>query len=114
MMAANSPFGFTAAHILSDTFLVVSQSILLIWLPAGGSFLAGLIGARRFQTVPEGMLSSLIAAVVLGIILGFLSPSLTALPVVGALARTEPLCFVLIYSGSLILGYLLGVWRGKK
>jgi hypothetical protein len=99
--------------MLSDAGFIVGFSIIFLWLPIMGAFFAGLIGIRRAANQENAFYSALISALLMGILMYFLAPKLTGLPVQGAIARAGRLYLSMSFFIPLILGALLGYCRGK-
>ncbi|MCI0401803.1 MAG: hypothetical protein L0Y67_04410 [Gammaproteobacteria bacterium] len=83
-------------------------SLLLFWLPAIGSLLAGIIGGKVAGGVSAGLIAALLPSILFGIILFIFATSLTGLPLVGALAGAGGLVLALSHVGMLLLGAIIG------
>ena len=90
-----------------------SLSLVLFWLPIIGSFAAGFAGSKRASNHQTTLVATLISALALGPTMFFLSSNMTALPVVGALARNGKVCLSLCFMIPLILGSIAGIAHGK-
>lgn len=75
--------------------------------------MAGFIGSKKAANPRSAFVASLISAITLGLTMLILSPSLTSLPVVGAIARTGDICLPLCFMIPLILGGITGIAYGK-
>lgn len=100
-------------HLLANAGLTVGVSVLFIWLPVIGPFFAGLLGGRRAPNQENAFYSGLISALMMGLLMFFLAPRLTGLPIQGAIARAGKLYLSLSFFIPLILGALLGYSRAK-
>ena len=88
-------------------------SLVLFWLPIAGPFAAGFIGSKKTRNHQAALAASLISALTMGLAMFFLSPSMTAFPVVGAIARNGRLFLSLCFLIPLILGGIAGIAHGK-
>ncbi len=96
-------------NLLPTVLVMWIIAFVLFWLPVVGSFVAGFAGSRKANNHQTAFTASIISTVTLGIAMFFLSTSMTALPVLGAIARKGSLCLSLSFMIPLILGGLVGI-----
>ena len=95
-------------NIIMGMFWMFVISLLLFWLPAIGSLIAGIVGGKRAGGVMAGMMAALLPGIVVGIALFFAGTMLTALPVVGAILAGSGLLLYVFYIPPLLIGALIG------
>jgi hypothetical protein len=100
-------------NLLPAITVMCLLSLVLFWIPIIGSFAAGFTGSKKAGNHQTALAASLISALILGPIMFLLSSSMTALPVVGALARTGNVNLSLCFMIPLILGGIAGIAHGK-
>ena len=83
-------------------------SLLLFWLPAFGSLIAGIVGGKVAGGVGSGILAALLPGILLAVGLLVGGTLLTALPVVGAVIAGGGLLLYLFYIPPLLIGALIG------
>ncbi len=83
-------------------------SLLLFWLPAFGSLIAGIVGGKQAGGAIAGILAALLPGIVVAIALFFAGTMLTALPVIGAVLAGGGLLLYIIYIPPLLIGALIG------
>ena len=83
-------------------------SLLLFWLPAFGSLIAGIVGGKVSGGVMAGIMAAMLPGILVAIALFFAGTMLTALPVVGALLAGSGLLLDVIYIPPLLIGALIG------
>ena len=83
-------------------------SLLLFWLPAFGSLVAGIVGDKVAGGVGSGILAALLPGILLAVGLLVGGTMLTALPVVGAVIAGGGLLLYLFYIPPLLIGALIG------
>lgn len=101
------------SNLLPTVLVIWVLAFVLLWLPVAGSFVAGFVGSRKANNHQTAFTASIISTVTLGITMFFLSTSMTALPVLGAIARKGSLCLSLCFMIPLVLGGLVGIAYGK-
>ncbi len=89
----------------SALFYMLLLSLLLIWLPGIGPFVAGFVGGRKAGTFGNALLAFLVPAALFTLAI-FLLPGFPLFSVVLAMAAL-PMFF--IYNGMLFLGLLVGL-----
>ncbi len=83
-------------------------SLLLFWLPAIGSLIAGIVGGKQAGGVIAGLLAALLPGIFVGIALFVAGTMLTTLPLVGALLAGGGLFLYIVYIPPLLIGALIG------
>ncbi len=83
-------------------------SLLLFWLPAFGTLIAGIVGGKIAGGVGSAMLAALLPGILLAVGLLVGGTMLTALPVVGAVIAGGGLLLYLFYIPPLLIGALIG------
>ena len=83
-------------------------SLLLFWLPAFGSLVAGIVGGKVAGGDGSGILAALLPGILLAVGLLVGGTMLTALPVVGAVIAGGGLLLYLFYIPPLLIGALIG------
>ncbi len=86
-------------------FWMLLLSILLIWLPGIGPFVAGFVGGRKAGNFKNAFLAFLVPAILFTVAI-FLLPGFPVFSVVLAMAAL-PMFF--IYNVTLFLGAIVGV-----
>ena len=83
-------------------------SLLLFWLPAIGSLIAGIVGGKQAGGVMNGLIAALLPGMLLGIALVFTTTFLTALPIIGVLLGGLGFLIYVVYIAPLLVGALIG------
>lgn len=83
-------------------------SLLLIWLPALGPLIAGIVGGKTAGGVFRGFAAALLPGVLLAIFLFLFGSAFTGLPVIGAVLAGSSILLYLIYIPVLLIGALIG------
>ncbi len=83
-------------------------SLLLFWLPAFGSLIAGIVGGKVAGGVGSGILAALLPGILLALALFFGGTMLTAMPVFGAVIAGGGLLLYVFYIPPLLIGALIG------
>jgi len=83
-------------------------SLLLFWLPAFGSLIAGIVGGKGAGGVVSGILAALLPGILLALALFFGGTMLTAMPVIGAVIAGGGLLLYIFYIPPLLIGALIG------
>lgn len=94
--------------IFMGMFWMFVISLLLFWLPAIGSLIAGIVGGKRAGGVMAGIMAALLPGILVGIALFFAGTMLTTLPVVGAILAGSGLLLYVFYIPPLLIGALIG------
>lgn len=93
-------------------WMLLISILLSWWLPVIGPFIAGLVGGKKSGGVGYGIMAALLPAVLLSLFVMFMSSFLFVIPVAGPmlLAATGGTVFVLVLleSGPLLLGAIIG------
>ncbi len=87
--------------------IMLGLSILLIWLPLLGPFIAGFVGGRVAVTAGKAFLASILPAIILAVAVGVI---LTAfhLPIIGAVAGVAAFLLTAVHVLPVVIGALLG------
>jgi hypothetical protein len=93
--------------VLGAATWMIVLSILLFWIPVVGPLIAGFVGGHKAGSVSNALVAAALPAIVLAVVV-FLLATLTGAPVVGALAGVGLLLGIVLHSGPLFLGALLG------
>lgn len=83
-------------------------SLLLIWLPALGPLIAGIVGGKVAGGVGRGLVAALFPGLLLALGLFFFGTVLTGLPMLGALIAGSSILLYLLYVPILLIGALIG------
>lgn len=83
-------------------------SLLLFWLPAIGSLIAGIVGGKIAGGVGSGLLAALLPGFILAGLLFFAGTLLTGIPLFGAIAAMGTLVLILVNIIPLLIGALIG------
>lgn len=94
--------------IISATFQMILVSLLLFWLPLGGSAIAGYVGGKNAGSVAKGILAAILPGIILAALIFASASTLAGLPVIGALLATGVIVMVVVYSLPLIAGAVIG------
>lgn len=94
--------------IIMGMFWMFVISLLLFWLPAIGSLIAGIVGGKRAGGVMAGIMAALLPGIVVGIALFFAGTVVTTLPVFGAILAGSGLLLYVFYIPPLLIGALIG------
>ena len=103
-METKSRQGSVASGVVWMMFL----SLLLFWLPLLGALIAGVVGGKKAGGVGPGVTAAVLPAIALAIAVFVFASSLTGIPIVGAVLGAGSLVLVLLYSGPLIVGAIIG------
>jgi hypothetical protein len=98
----------TEGNIIVGMIWMLVISLLLIWLPALGPLIAGIVGGKLAGGVGPGLLAALLPGLLLAIFLLFFGTVFTGLPVVGALIAGGSMLLYLLYIPILLIGALIG------
>ncbi len=94
--------------IIAGTFWMLIISLLLFWLPAFGSLIAGIVGGKQAGGVIAGIMAALLPGIMVAFALFFAGTMLTTLPMLGAILGGSGLLLYLIYVPPLLIGALIG------
>ena len=94
--------------IMFGMFWMFIISLLLFWLPAFGSLIAGIVGGKQAGGAVAGIMAALLPGIVVAIGLFFAGTMLTTLPVIGAALAGGGLLLYIIYIPPLLIGALIG------
>lgn len=83
-------------------------SLLLIWLPALGPLIAGIVGGKVAGGVGNGFVAALLPGVLLAAGLFLFGTFFTGLPMMGALIASSGMLLYLLYIPMLLIGALIG------
>ena len=97
-----------SGSILLGMFWMFIISLLLFWLPAFGSLIAGIVGGKQAGGVMAGLLAALLPGILVAIALFFAGTMMTTLPVIGAILGGSGLLLYIIYVPPLLIGALIG------
>ena len=95
-------------NILLGMIWMFVISLLLIWLPALGPLIAGIVGGRAAGGVLRGLLAAVLPGVLLAAFLFLFGSAFTGLPVIGALLAGGSILLYIIYVPVLLIGALIG------
>ena len=98
--------------IFMGMFWMFVISLLLFWLPAIGSLIAGIVGGKRAGGVMAGIMAALLPGIIFAVILTFAGAFLPTLPLVGAaigaIVGISSFLIYIIYIPPLLIGALIG------
>lgn len=97
-----------SGSIFMGMFWMFVISLLLFWLPAFGSLIAGIVGGKQAGGVMAGITAALLPGIVVAVALFFAGTMLTTLPVIGAVLGGSGLLLYIIYVPPLLIGALIG------
>ena len=100
-------------RITLNVTVIMGITLILFWLPIVGAFIAGFIQSRKIRDARVFLYTTGVAGAVIAILFFFLAHHMTALPVVGAIARKGSLFLSLSFTLPLIAGCLTGFSHGK-
>ncbi len=83
-------------------------SLLLFWLPALGSLIAGIVGGKVAGGVGRGLLAVILPGLLIAIALFVFGTALTGLPMIGVVAAGGTFLLVLLQVGPLLVGAIIG------
>ena len=83
-------------------------SLLLFWLPGIGPVIAGIVGGIKSGGVGNAILAALLPGIVFGFLLFSLATLLSGLPVVGVIAGAGGVIVALFHVGPMLLGAIVG------
>lgn len=83
-------------------------SLLLIWLPALGPLIAGIVGGKTAGGVLRGFLAALLPGVLLAAFIFLFGSFFTGLPVIGVMLAGGSIILYLFYIPVLLIGALIG------
>lgn len=89
-------------------FWMALLSLLLLWLPAFGPLIAGIVGGKVAGGAGRGLAAALLPAVLLAGTLALLATTLTGFPIIGAVAGGGLLLLLLVQLAPLAIGALVG------
>jgi hypothetical protein len=111
-IADNQPEGGMAETSDGKIFLgmlwMIVISLLLIWLPALGPLIAGIVGGKVAGGVGNGFAAALLPGVLLAAGLFLFGTFFTGLPMMGALIASSGMLLYLLYIPMLLIGALIG------
>ncbi|MCK4836480.1 MAG: hypothetical protein KAT17_07575 [Candidatus Aminicenantes bacterium] len=99
--------------IAVNAIIMIVISTMLFWLPIVGSFIGGFVGGRRISNTYTFLYAVLFSSISIGIFFFLLAQNMTALPVVGAIARKGSLYLSLSFMIPLVAGSITGFSYGK-
>jgi hypothetical protein len=94
--------------ILAGIIWMFIISVLLFWLPVVGPLIAGLVGGKKSGGVGSAIAAVFLPGIIFGILLFFLSASLSGLPLIGVIAGAGGLILALAHVGPLLIGAIIG------
>lgn len=83
-------------------------SLLLFWLPAIGSLIAGVVGGKIAGSPSRAFWASILPSLLLGVLLALLATILTGMPIVGVIAGLGAFTLAVIGAGTMVIGALIG------
>lgn len=83
-------------------------SLLLIWLPALGPLIAGIVGGKVAGSALRGILAALLPGILLAGFLFTFGSIFTGLPVIGAIIAGGGALLYIFYIPVLLIGALIG------
>lgn len=83
-------------------------SLLLIWLPALGPLIAGIVGGKVAGSALRGILAALLPGILLAGFLFAFGSVFTGLPVIGAIIAGGGVLLYIVYVPVLLIGALIG------
>jgi len=83
-------------------------SILLFWLPLGGSAIAGYVGGKNAGGVTRGLTAAILPGIILAVLIFAASSTIAGLPLIGAIIGAGAVIAVAAYSMPLIAGAVIG------
>lgn len=83
-------------------------SILLSWLPGIGGFIAGFVGGRKAGTISRALMAVFLPAIIVSILFFLTFSTLTAIPMVGALAGGGVFLYAIGHIGAMLIGAIIG------
>lgn len=83
-------------------------SLLLIWLPALGPLIAGIVGGKIAGGVMRGIAAALLPGILLAGLLFVFGSMFTGLPVIGAIIAGSGILLYILYVPVLLIGALIG------
>ena len=92
---------------------MIGLSILLIWLPIVGPFIAGVVGGREAGTVGKGLVAALVPAILLGLLVGVVL-ALFDLPLIGTIAGIGVLLWVAFEDIPMFIGAAVGGFLAER
>jgi hypothetical protein len=92
---------------------MIGLSILLIWLPVLGPFVAGVVGGREARSLGKGLVAALVPAVLLGLLVGVIL-ALFDLPLIGTVAGIGVLLWVAFEDIPMFIGAALGGFLAER
>ena len=94
--------------IIAGMFWMLIISLLLFWLPAFGSLIAGIVGGKQAGGVFAGITAALLPGILVGVALFFAGTMLTALPLIGAILSGTGFLLYVIYVAPIVIGAIIG------
>ncbi len=100
--------GAKKGSILLAMIWMAVLSLLLLWLPALGPLIAGIVGGKVAGGVLRGFTAVLLPSLILAVALFLLATTLTGIPLIGMVAGAGTLVLLVVQVGPLLLGALIG------
>lgn len=94
--------------IIAGMFWMLIISLLLFWLPAFGSLIAGIVGGKQAGGIMAGITAALLPGILVGVALFFASTMLTTLPMIGAVFGLGTILLYTIYVAPIVIGAIIG------
>ncbi len=83
-------------------------SLLLFWIPGVGGFVAGFVGGRKAVTVGKAIVATFLPAVIIAILIFFITSVLSGVAVIGAVAGGGAFLLGIAHIGPMLLGAIIG------
>ena len=97
----------TTGSIVVGMIWMLILSLLLVWLPGLGPFIAGIVGGKLSGGVGPGLLAAILPGILLGLALLLGGTLLTGIPAIGAIIAGSGILLYFMYIPALLLGALL-------
>jgi hypothetical protein len=94
--------------IPSAMMWMFALQILLVWLPFGGSFIAGFVGGKKAGDLGNAVVAVLLPMIVFSIALAILAHALVPIPLIGSFAGLGGFAFAATHVFPLLFGAALG------
>lgn len=82
-------------------------SVLLFWLPALGPLIAGYVGGKKAGGTIRGIFAAILPTLLVGAAIFVIGAGLE-LPLIGAIAASVVVLYLLIHGGGVLIGALIG------